>query len=208
MNRRQATVRLAVLAALGLSFAVGGCIHLDRNAPGNATLSKPPQNVRRLQQVRAEDPGENMISISPGGFFGIGARVGDGNSNGTMEAGAEISIDYGQNERSHQRPSLFPVVMPPKNRYGINLGMAIVEATEDDFDEVEIGPIYAEFHAVRTAASVSVGYGVDVKDNSHGPQLSAAFLMGYIKTSYRFGRGLDVVAGFVFKIPAVIAWCR
>jgi hypothetical protein len=189
---------------LALALLATACHwHRDTNAPGHIEVAAPPPPG--TYRVEPRDPGEHMLALNPGLLFGGGARAKRPRSFG--ELGLEVSVNRGENERSHQEDGLF---IYPQRGFGGSLGWSFLHLSDDlaGGTRLDGGPLYAEAHVFRLPFIAGGGYAVNPFTGDHGPQLFGALAMMYLRARYMFDAGAEITLGAQFKLPFVRVWSR
>lgn len=196
-----------LLAAL--MVAPCGCaqlrFHRDTNAPGLSDVKNPPSaaQLQHDQVVAPKDPGENMLTLNPGVYGGIGGLLDAPRGQRMIGfGGVEVTVNRGCSPRSHYKDGLF---VYPLDGNGLSLGWSFVQANDSDAD---VGPIYVEVSRFRLWFGAALGYAVDVGDRDHGPQASAWFGPYFVRARYLFDGGVALYFGGQLKIPMIWIWSR
>src|SRR5690606_41771660 len=77
----------------------------------------PPGAPAGAPRGRPADPGERMLTVNPGVFWGAGPQTAE--PHGFGELGAEVTINLGENDRSHYEDDFF---VYPQRGVGASLG--------------------------------------------------------------------------------------
>ncbi|MCC6648963.1 MAG: hypothetical protein IT374_25780 [Polyangiaceae bacterium] len=186
--------RVAILAAC-LSQ---GCVvwHGQANAPGVARPAEPPADLTAEQLTLPDDPGEHLVTVSPGPFVGGGSTQ---SGVGVSRVGAELAVSYGANERSHRDD----LMVLPTRAYGLNLGVVPVE--QGAFSSRPA--LYAEAQVRDELSGVAAGWSVRPGVGS-GPQVTGFYGPLYVRTTTTLGEGTAFTAGLMLKLPLVFVWSR
>jgi len=196
-----------LLLALALACAAAGCrhVHRDTNAPGIIDVRTPPRDPAGTPRVRPADPGERMLTVNPGVFWGAGPQTAE--PHGFGELGAEVTINLGENDRSHYEDDFF---VYPQRGVGASLGWSAVhiDLAEDGSGEARLGPIYAEAQIFRLPWIVGGGLAVDPFDGDAGVQVFGAFTTLYARARYLVDGGAELAIGIQLKLPFVRVWSR
>jgi hypothetical protein len=203
-----------VKRALAL-VALAGCAHglryhSARNAPGHVDLSAPlPHEAGNPDMFEAPtDPGENQLGIMPAFWFMPGSgRIPHG-SDTTLEAGASLTLAFGERDFTGSRGSLgFPL-----DSWGATIGWAFVQTDPDASgpDASVMGPVSVEATRVWYLFSASAGVAfyptpgnVDV-----GAQVTLQASIFALRMRYVQDSGFEIFGGYELPIPASITWSR
>lgn len=180
------------------ALALQGCVvwHGQANAPGVARPREAPADPKREELTVPDDPGEHLVTVSPGPFIGGGTTNG---GVGIVRVGAELSVAYGTSERSH--PDDFMVMS--KEAVGVNLGVVPVE--QGDF--VSRPALYGEAQVRSEASGLAAGWSVRPRVGS-GPQVTGFYGPIYLRSTTTLGEGTAFTAGLMFKWPMAFVWSR
>jgi hypothetical protein len=173
--------------------------HSERNAPGHIDLTTPP--TREIEEPN--DPGENMIVVSPGVFAGGGPGIGGpGGNRGRGSAGAVVSVEYGGSARSHVGDELFGVL--PFDSYGLALGWNFFE---DDRGQ-RTGPLFFDLQYRRVILGAAAGWAYDPSSGNQGPHAMAFVGPFYLDLAYDAGRGTTLDVGIMLRGALAWVWSR
>ena len=197
--------RAALPCGLALLAALAGCRHWhrDTSAPGVIDVAAPPPPGQH--RVAPQDPGENMLAINPGVHSGGGARAES--PHGFGEVGVELTVNRGENDRSHHEDSFF---VYPERGVGASLGWSFLRYSGDGAGGTDLdgGPLYAEVQAFRLPWIAGGGYAIDPFTGDHGPQIFGAMANLYVRARYLFDAGAEITFGMQLKLPFVQVWSR
>lgn len=199
----------AVAAALVL---IAGCrFHRPNNAPGLIDVTAAPSEPKQ-RKAEPGDPGERMLAVNPGVLAGGGAKTQK--PHGFGEFGIEVSVNWGENERSHYGDDFF---VYPYDGYGATIGWSAIRLERSSVDpeqvnpgrnELVVGPIYGEVHMHAMPWGGGVGWAVDPSSGDTGPQVFGYLSTLYVRGRYLFDQGAELSFGIQAKWPLVWIWSR
>jgi hypothetical protein len=210
MSRRE-------LCYLSTVFLVCACTHTDlrTNAPGLVDLSRPPQPSRTSSNLSSSvpeeprDPGEQLISVSYGGFAGAGFQMHgpfpQAVLHGTYALGPEVSVGYGTKDPSHREDEPLAGNGVYANRaLDINLGWSVLSPLGKG-----VGPLYAEVeYRWQGMVGIAAGWTWGPEDRTQGPQSTINFGPFYSRLTCEMGLGTQVTFGLVLKGEHAWVWSR
>jgi len=182
-------------------LALAACQHWDyeRNAPGHIDVATPP--TAPIEEP--SDPGEHMIVLSPGGYFGGGASIDDPRGDhGRLTGGALVSIEYGQSPRSHVEDELFGVL--PLDSFGLLVGW---DAFEDDAQH-RTGPMFFDLQYRRVILGGSAGWSYDPSSGAQGPHAMAFLGPFYLGAVFTADHGSTFDLGIMIRGAFAWVWSR
>lgn len=185
---------------LVVALAPQGCVvwHGQTNAPGVAPPREAPSpdELAREELSVPRDPGEHVVTVSPGPFIGGGATSGGA---GVSRVGAELSLAYGTSENSHKDDFL----VMPKEAVGVNLGVVPVEQGR----LAERPAMYGEAQVRSEVSGLAAGWSVRPGVGG-GPQVTAFYGPLYMRSTTTLGEGTAFTAGLMLKWPMAFVWSR
>jgi hypothetical protein len=169
-------VRLAAvaLAALFGAGCLGTVVHVRRNAPGRARLSRPPPAELPVgETVRPDDPGERLLAIIPEISLGPTYR----NGGWALLNTGQIAVLYGDRSTSHFADDLFfgDTRVAPNRAIGGAIGVDLVSTDGDD------RRLTLSIRLADTLGGLEAGYGF-----APGPRIHSIFLGAYLSGWSRF----------------------
>lgn len=181
-----------------VALATNGCVvhHGKTNAPGIAKPREAPEDRKREELIAPDDPGENVVVVSPGPFVGGGTT---NRGTGIYRIGAELSMSYGTAPRSH--PDDFLVMS--QHAGGINVGVVPVEQGTFVSSPAIYGEAQYRYEMSGLAAGWSVRPGI-----GGGPQVTGFFGPIYLRSTTTLKEGTALTVGLMFKWPMTIVWSR
>jgi hypothetical protein len=112
-------VRCLSLALTALTAQACVVLHSARNAPGHVEVLAAPEDLDSRKTEAPQDPGEWMGVASLGPYAGGGLTFGGPNGTATAgAAGAELTLQLGDQERSHPDDAM----VFPQRSLGLNVG--------------------------------------------------------------------------------------
>jgi hypothetical protein len=205
----------ALIAAVMLCGSLCGCLyHHQKNAPGHVDVKVPPRAISCERVETPDDPGEYVITLATGAFFGGGAGLGRTvGTQGLYSLGLETTLHLGVKTTSHLKETGFlPLISPkfyPSWSVALNLGWHLLEREQEG---AGVGPGYLElqlFSLPLLGSGVAAGWAYDPGEELHGPHFTL-FSLGifYVRVAHMIDRGTDLVFGLHFKVPVTWVWSR
>lgn len=209
------TFRISALLTL-LLVGCGGIHHLDRNAPGEANIEEPPEEIATGERSKPADPGEQAIEILASPFYAFGEWTADsGRVRPTHTLGLEVTALYLQNAESHktmmfsntlcERCELYPTA----GAGGGSLGIELLNWTPNSRSP-KPRRVYAEANlSQRPTWTLGAGWNLDTETGGHGPRVSAAaFDVFSFQFSHTVGRGVSGYVFFQYTYGEALVWSR
>jgi hypothetical protein len=169
----------ARLTVAVLAFVLGGClgrvVHLQRNAPGRAALSRPPPaDLPVGAAVEPRDPGERLFAVIPEATVGPIFRNGEL----ALLATGQVAFLYGDRLTSHYADDLMfgdDTRVAPNRAIGGAIGLDLV-STDTASRRLTLALRLAD-----TLGGIEAGYGF-----APGPRIHSIFLGAYLSGWSRF----------------------
>jgi hypothetical protein len=165
---------------------------LERNAPGVADIATAPAPSAPRAVEPPGDPGGNMVVLSAGVFSGIGGAFGGSKEGGfSYGFGPEVSLAKGVT-RSSNEDTFFPYPLLERG-FGVNLGWTALTRS------LSTGPLYLEGEYRDTFFTVALGWTVNPKESTHGPQATITVGPLYLRGTHELDLWSQVTVGLLFK---------
>ncbi len=201
---------LVLVAALAAALAASCMTHLDKNAPGNASLAETPRQIALEAVETPQDPGETILQVGLRPAAIVGGLWSAGTAQGTFRLSVQLLAGLQQRETSHTQAAQLGLLLAPTGHF-VALGWDVL--TLDDFDTgaARLGALHAQwlYRWPELASHLGAGYAYNPFTGAHGPVLSFNTLyLNYLRAGYLFGEGFHLGWGLTFEIPHGWAWSR
>lgn len=171
--------RLGRVAVSVLSLAAAGClgrvVHLPRNAPGRAELSRPPPaELPAGAALAPRDPGERLVAVIPEVTVGPIFRNGEW----ALLAAGQVAFLYGDRTTSHFGDDLMfgdDTRVAPNRAIGGAIGIDLLST------DPESRRLTLALRVADTLGGLEAGYGF-----APGPRIHSIFLGAYMSGWSRF----------------------